>query len=244
MAKVKRGDRFLVVRDCPAGVVTRWKAPFTDALRAVIPAGSRWIAGTDQIEGAEAFVCDPQDQAAMQPRLVPAKDRDDPRYDGFYVVFRVEDIGTYLAPLTSRRYTIRLRVQPGARSVTYGVVTSKGERMAVAMAGARLGRREPEMRLEEVELIAVEDEFAIQRDDFVDNLERRYTIQLELQPDDRKMTYTAVTSMGELTAAVLAGGRHVADHPEDHITAVSIVAVEDDFAIDPKKDLLSYWERA
>jgi hypothetical protein len=73
---------------------------------------------------------------------------------------------------------------------------------------------------------------------------RRYRIQFELQPDDRTATYSTVTSRGELMAAVMAALRHAADKPEDRITGVEIVSIEDDFTIDPQRDLLSYWEVA
>jgi hypothetical protein len=45
-------------------------------------------------------------------------------------------------------------------------------------------------------------------------------------------------------AAVMAALRHAADKPEDRITGVEIVSIEDDFTIDPQRDLLSYWEVA
>ena len=70
---------------------------------------------------------------------------------------------------------------------------------------------------------------------------RRYTIRLRLKPGDRTATYAAVTTMGELLAAVMAALRHSRVEPEDRIVDVELVSVEEDFTPDPK-DLLSYWE--
>jgi len=70
----------------------------------------------------------------------------------------------------------------------------------------------------------------------------RYTVRLELQPSDRVAEYRVVTSGGELGAAVTAALRQTRLQPEERITWVEVVRVEQEFTLDPEHDLLDYWE--
>jgi hypothetical protein len=102
----------------------------------------------------------------------------------------------------------------------------------------------PIRRADTVQVMSTEDDFTVEPDDPIDNLERRYSIRLALQPGDRSATYTVVTSRGELKAAAMASLRHARLEPEDRIVNVELLQVEDDFVIDAERDLLSYEERA
>lgn len=56
------------------------------------------------------------------------------------------------------------------------------------------------------------------------------------------MEHTVVTRLGEHKAAVMAALRQHADDPEAHVYTVEIVRLERDVEIDPRRDLLDYWE--
>jgi hypothetical protein len=67
------------------------------------------------------------------------------------------------------RYTVRLGLKPGDRSVTFRVVTSLGELKAAAIAALRQARDDPESRLGTVEIVKVERSFDVDsKDDLLD----------------------------------------------------------------------------
>lgn len=61
----------------------------------------------------------------------------------------------------ARRYTIQFRLEPSGAAARVRAVTPAGEAMAVALATARLLRKNPEARVSVVEVTSVEDEFEI-----------------------------------------------------------------------------------
>jgi hypothetical protein len=67
------------------------------------------------------------------------------------------------------RYTVRLGLKPGDRSVTFRVVTSLGELKAAAIAALRQARDDSESRLGTVEIVKVERSFDVDsKDDLLD----------------------------------------------------------------------------
>ncbi len=71
----------------------------------------------------------------------------------------------------------------------------------------------------------------------------RYTVRLLLGSPDRQVDYTVITCMGELKAAAMAALEQ-ASHGEVPLNNVEVVKVERDYAPDPERDLLDYWEIA
>ncbi len=61
----------------------------------------------------------------------------------------------------STRYTVRLGLRPGDRSVEFRVVTAMGELKAVVMAACRMAHVSPEESTLTVEIVHVEHEFSI-----------------------------------------------------------------------------------
>ena len=72
----------------------------------------------------------------------------------------------------------------------------------------------------------------------------RYTIQFDLRPTDRAVTYTVVTGGGVLKAVAMAAGRFERDAqtPQEQISSVSLLNEEADFSVDSERDLLDHWE--
>jgi hypothetical protein len=73
-------------------------------------------------------------------------------------------------------------------------------------------------------------------------ISRRYRLRFELRNPDRFEQYWAVTAFGELKAAVMAAGH--ADKDGLWVSRIELLSVEDEFEIDPERDLLDYWEVA
>lgn len=72
----------------------------------------------------------------------------------------------------------------------------------------------------------------------------RYTIQFDLRPTDRAVTYTVVTGGGVLKAVAMAAGRFERDAqtPQEQISAVSLLIEETNFSVHSERDLLDHWE--
>lgn len=96
---VRKGTRFKVVGSLEVGVVTMWKAPFTDAFKASPEIGTLLVADVDQIAGAPAFACVPDDYEAFEQAHVPAETRMNAKYNGYYIVVDASQIGRSLEQL-------------------------------------------------------------------------------------------------------------------------------------------------
>jgi hypothetical protein len=82
---VQSGDRFRVVRDVESHVELGGYAPaHTAGVDCVVPAGTVVIAH-DQAPGAIAFRCYPEAYDAMEKVLIPEKEREGFRTQGFMV---------------------------------------------------------------------------------------------------------------------------------------------------------------
>jgi hypothetical protein len=57
----------------------------------------------------------------------------------------------------------------------------------------------------------------------------------------RHVEFRAVTSLGEHKAAAMAALRQQGIDPSTRLRSVEVIAVEDQFVIDPDGDLLDYW---
>jgi hypothetical protein len=97
---VRSGDRFRVAREVEPHVGLVGYAPaHSFGVASVVPAGTVIVA-LDQVDGASAFNCYPQDYDRMERVLIPEEERESPAYAGFYhLTFPVDEIGRLLEPL-------------------------------------------------------------------------------------------------------------------------------------------------
>jgi len=97
------GDVLEAIDDLPVSVVTHWEAPFTGSASAVLPRATRVEVIDDPVPHAVGFGARPLDLAALEPILVPAEDRAQPKYDSYSLTLLKRDVGPHLrriAPLT------------------------------------------------------------------------------------------------------------------------------------------------
>lgn len=101
MALVRRGDRFRITDDVESYVSLVGYAPsHSFGVTSVVPAGTVIVA-FDQVRGASAFGCYPEDYDRMEQVLVPEEEREHFGYAGYYALsFPVTAIGSLLEPLT------------------------------------------------------------------------------------------------------------------------------------------------
>jgi hypothetical protein len=99
--RIRRGDRFEVLRDTPVTGSIHWSAPLTSDFRCVIPAGTVLVSRRDRGPGPFplGFMCVPEDYAGFEERFVPEKDRLAPKYAGYSFIFSRWAIGTKLRRL-------------------------------------------------------------------------------------------------------------------------------------------------
>lgn len=111
------GDRFITKQDIKTNGLTSWGAPCTGSFECVIPAGTVLVARYDQVPVATGFGCVPEKYDEMEKLLVPAKDRFEVKYGGYYFVFLNQDIGTKLelvsrATISARKfYELKKRIR-------------------------------------------------------------------------------------------------------------------------------------
>jgi hypothetical protein len=95
---VRSGDRFRVTRDAAQHVTVIRRAPsHTTGVDSVVPAGTVVVA-LDQVPGASAFLCYPEDYDGMESAIVPAETRHGD-YFAYALSFAVRDIGEVLEPM-------------------------------------------------------------------------------------------------------------------------------------------------
>lgn len=90
---IPRGARFVAKRDLKVSGLTRWRAPFSGDFDCVIPAGTVLKVLDNKLPTAREFSCCPESYEELESRLVPAQDRLNDNYDGYYFVFLESDIG-------------------------------------------------------------------------------------------------------------------------------------------------------
>ena len=97
---VRLGDRFRLTRDAKVvGTFVQYAPAHTVGSKVLVPADTVIIA-LEQVPGARAFLCYPEDYDALEPALVPAEERASPRYMGAYALtFMLGDIGDLLEPI-------------------------------------------------------------------------------------------------------------------------------------------------
>jgi hypothetical protein len=89
---LRKGQRYRTVRDLEVGVLTHFRAPFTDGARAILRAGEVFTVALDPAALATAAQCNPERYEALEKELVPEEDRTDQKYSGYSLVIDFESI--------------------------------------------------------------------------------------------------------------------------------------------------------
>jgi hypothetical protein len=99
-ALVRLGDRFRLTRDAEAvATFTQYAPAHTVGSTVCVPAGTVIVA-LDQVPGARAFYCYPEDYDAMEAVLVPVEHIASRSYAGGYALtFMVDDVRDLLEPI-------------------------------------------------------------------------------------------------------------------------------------------------
>ncbi|MBF0570397.1 MAG: hypothetical protein HQL12_00860 [Candidatus Omnitrophica bacterium] len=103
MENVKKGTRFIVVKDFSTHAMTSWGKPYTGSEDCIIPKGTVMVAEHDQIEGALGFGVVPEKYKELEPEFIPKKTLNDKDYGGYYFSFEKEDYGRYFIYLDENK---------------------------------------------------------------------------------------------------------------------------------------------
>jgi hypothetical protein len=98
---LQEGTRLEVVEDREVTGLTAWRAPATGDFKCTLTAGTILVVTMDQAEGAPGFPCKPERYEQMEPVLVPARDRRQAKYGGYWFVLMEEDVGTWFRVMSS-----------------------------------------------------------------------------------------------------------------------------------------------
>jgi hypothetical protein len=82
---VRKGERYQSKAPLEVIAMTAWTAPCTGGEDGVLPAGEEFVVSNDPPEGATAVYCDPVRYDELHAHFVPAKDRSNKRYSGYYL---------------------------------------------------------------------------------------------------------------------------------------------------------------
>lgn len=88
----KQGDRYVVVTEFTAAVLTHWFAPRTGGDRRPLPAGLEFIVAADPPPNATAISCRPDPAARWETLLVNEQERTDALYGGYPLVIPFADL--------------------------------------------------------------------------------------------------------------------------------------------------------
>jgi len=80
---IAQGQRYRTQVDLPVNFLTHWEAPFTGGGHAILPRGTIFTIHLDPPDGATAASCDPENYDELEKAIVPAADRNAPKYSGF-----------------------------------------------------------------------------------------------------------------------------------------------------------------
>ena len=69
----------------------------------------------------------------------------------------------------------------------------------------------------------------------------RYTVRFRLEPTGDYVQYRAVSPFGELKAVAMATDRLLWKNPGARFSTVEVVAVEEEFELDPADDAIDHW---
>jgi hypothetical protein len=76
-----------------------WKAPFTGGYEKTIPCGLRFVVAFEPPASASAVAADAEPASEWEQTLIDAKDRADPKYNGYYLSIPFEHVERYCVRL-------------------------------------------------------------------------------------------------------------------------------------------------
>lgn len=89
----RKGDVYEALADMTARYMTAWKAPYTGGGEGLVEEGDRFLVHAEPSEPDPISVyvvpCEYED---VESRIVPASDRDHPKYGGFYLSFTTVEL--------------------------------------------------------------------------------------------------------------------------------------------------------
>jgi len=123
----KKGDLYEALEDQTISYLTAWAAPFTGGGEAVLFKGERiWIDGDPRDEKALGSYAVPVDYDALEKRMVPEAERNDPQYGGFYFFFKTAELHEKFALIgtsfETETRTPRDRAAPSPASISHGAL--------------------------------------------------------------------------------------------------------------------------
>lgn len=99
MELVKKGQKFITIKEFPSSVLTTWFKPYTGSEDCIIPKGTIFIAEYDQRSGYPGFGVLPEKYKEMEPFFIPPQILENKDYSNYYFVFNKKDYGKYFVYL-------------------------------------------------------------------------------------------------------------------------------------------------
>jgi len=90
----RKGDVYETLEDMTVDYMTSWLGPSTGGGTAILKAGERVLVvqvGPDDAQPIGVYA-KAVDYGQLEQRMVPASDRENPKYDGFYFFFKTLDL--------------------------------------------------------------------------------------------------------------------------------------------------------
>ena len=97
---VKKGDRFLVLKDIKTNGLIHYDAPFTGGFRCIIPRGTTLIALSDSEKISLGFACIPANKEEFESKYILESDKGE-KYAGFSFVLKYTEIGKRIKKLNT-----------------------------------------------------------------------------------------------------------------------------------------------
>lgn len=112
----RRGDVYEATRDQTVRYMTFWALPFTGGGDAVLPKGVRVCITSDPPEQDPLGVyAEPLDYGKIEEKMIPAKDRKDPRYKGFALALDTGDLNRNFKRVGTGATACRVQIPAKAR---------------------------------------------------------------------------------------------------------------------------------
>ena len=102
---VSKGQKYRATQDVRVAYMIAWAAPCASSAEGVLPKGELFTIANDPPSTATAVYADPESYSELEQRFVPQKDRQHPKYNGFYLCIRLTDIQQGCELLSSERKT-------------------------------------------------------------------------------------------------------------------------------------------
>ena len=91
----KQGDVYSAIEDMEVSYMTAWRAPFTGGGKTTIRRGERfWIDSAPSSQQPISVYAVAMRYDALELEVIPAVERENPKYNGYYFSFKTEDLNT------------------------------------------------------------------------------------------------------------------------------------------------------